>query len=65
MERAVTVGSGDAIILSGGMAVRGRWSRASPTSFTTYTDAAGAPVRLVPGRTWVELARNGAPAVVR
>ncbi|MGI8809086.1 MAG: DUF3048 domain-containing protein [Acidimicrobiales bacterium] len=65
VEKAVTVGSGDAIILSGGMAVRGRWSKPSATAFTTYTDAGGAPLRLSPGRTWVELARNGAAATTR
>ncbi len=65
VEKAVAVGSGDVLILSGGMAVRGRWSKASATSYTTYTDADGAPIRLVPGRTWVELARNGAPATAR
>ncbi|HEV2760061.1 MAG TPA: DUF3048 domain-containing protein [Acidimicrobiales bacterium] len=65
VEKAVTVGSGDAIILSGGVAVRGRWSRPSATAFTTYTDASGAPIRLSPGRTWVELARNGAAATTR
>ena len=47
------------------MAVRGRRSRPDATSFTTYTDAAGNPVTLAPGRTWVELARNGAPATIR
>ena len=65
VEKAVTVGSGDAIILSGGMAVRGRWSKPSADAFTTYTDATGAPIRLLPGRTWVELPRNGAPAATR
>ena len=65
VEKAVTVGSGDAIILSGGMAVRGRWSKPSATAFTTYTDASGTPIRLSPGRTWVELARNGAAATTR
>ena len=65
VEKAVTVGSGDALILSGGVAVRGKWSRSSATAFTTYTDASGAPIRLAAGRTWVELARNGAPATAR
>jgi hypothetical protein len=65
VEKAVTVGSGDALILSGGMAVRGKWSRSSVTAFTTYTDASGAPITLAAGRTWVELARNGAPATAR
>jgi hypothetical protein len=65
VEKAVTVGSGDALILSGGMAVRGRWSRSSATGYTTWTDANGAPLKLAPGRTWVELARNGAAATIR
>lgn len=65
VEKAVTVGSGDALILSGGMAVRGRWSKTSAGEFTTYTDGAGAPIKLLPGRTWVELARNGASATTR
>lgn len=65
VEKATTVGSGDALILAGGMAVRGKWSKPSAGAYTTYTDAAGAPVRLVPGRTWVELARSGAPATTR
>lgn len=65
VEKAVTIGSGDAIVLSGGMAVRGKWSKASAGAYTTYTDADGAPIRLLPGRTWVELARNGDPATTR
>lgn len=65
VEKAVTVGTGDALILSGGMAVRGKWSKSSASAFTTYTDASGAPVKLAAGRTWVELARNGAPATTR
>ena len=65
VEKAVTVGSGDALILSGGMAVRGKWSRDSPTAYTAYTDANGAPIRLAAGRTWIELAQNGAPTTLR
>ena len=65
VEKAVTVGSGEAIVLSGGTAVRGRWSKPSATAYTTYTDASGAPIRLAPGRTWVALARKGAAATTR
>lgn len=65
VEKAVTVGSGDAIVMAGGVAVRGKWSKASATAYTTYTDAAGAPIKLLPGRTWVELARTGAAATTR
>jgi len=65
VEKAVTVGSGDALIVSGGMTVRGRWSKSSAGVFTSYTDTSGAPIRLLPGRTWVELARVGAAASTR
>ncbi len=65
VEKAATVGSGDALILSGGLAVRGKWSRDAATASMTYTDANGAPVRLAAGRTWIELARNGAQFTLR
>lgn len=65
VEKANTVGSGDAIILSAGMAVRGKWSRPSAGAYATYTDAGGAPIKFTPGRTWVELARTGAAASTR
>ena len=65
VEKAVIVGSGDALILSGGVVVRGRWSKSSATAYTTWTDASGAPIRLAPGHTWVELPRTGAPVTTR
>ena len=36
-----------------------RWSKASDTDITRYTDASGADIGLAPGRTWIELARPG------
>lgn len=48
-------GSGDAWIFSDGQLIRGRWARTFPGAPTTFTDAAGVPVLLTPGRTWVEL----------
>ncbi len=64
VDEARVVGSGDAIILSQGKQVRGKWTKTSESSVITYTDAAGAPVRLVPGRTWVALPPLGAPITV-
>ena len=49
-----TVGNGDAWVFSAGKLVKGKWSRTSRTSPTQFTDASGAPIRLTPGRTWVE-----------
>jgi len=58
------VGSGRAWILSGGKVVEGRWHRASLTGPTVYEDAAGRPVRLAPGPTWVELPPVGSAVAV-
>ena len=64
VDEAVVVGSGDAVILSAGKQVAARWSKASPTAVTTYTDSTGAPIRLTPGRTWISLPPAGAPITV-
>jgi hypothetical protein len=56
---AVLVGSGEVWVLTGGKVVRGQWSRPTPEAVTTLTDAAGRPIRLTPGRTWVELPSPG------
>ncbi|MBW3611998.1 MAG: DUF3048 domain-containing protein [Actinobacteria bacterium] len=59
---AVLVGEGEAWVLTGGKLVRGRWSRPDLAAGTSYTDGAGAPIALTPGRTWVELAPPGSAA---
>jgi hypothetical protein len=59
------VGSGEASIVSGGLIVRGRWSKPSTSSVTQYTDASGAPVSLTPGPTWISLARPGLEITAR
>jgi hypothetical protein len=59
------VGSGDAWILSGGRITKGRWSKSSPTAVTKYTDAAGSPVKLAAGRTWVHFAPVGSPVTLK
>lgn len=53
------VGSGEAWLLSNGRVIKGKWSKSSPTAVTKYTDAAGNPVRLTAGRTWVHFAPVG------
>src|SRR5687767_5565383 len=55
VPEADVVGEGDAWFLTGGMLIPCRWSNASDTDTTHYTDASGAPVKLTPGKTWVEL----------
>ncbi|MDA2958602.1 MAG: DUF3048 domain-containing protein [Actinomycetota bacterium] len=57
---AQTVGSGDALVFTGGTVQPAVWARESNTDpIGLFTDAsATTPVRLSPGRTWVELPRN-------
>ena len=59
------VGTGDAWAFSNGQLIKGHWSKASVSAPTQFTDAAGAPLALTPGRTWVELLPTsyGAPPV--
>ena len=49
-----TVGQGQAWVFSDGKVVRGQWTRSDRSQPTQYVDANGAPVKLAPGRTWVE-----------
>jgi len=58
-QQAVTVGEGEAWILTDGKIVKGTWSRPDPKQPAVYKDAAGNPVKLTPGRTWVELPEPG------
>ena len=59
-----TVGQGDAWVFSDGKIVRGHWTRPAKEQPAQYVDAAGKPIKLLPGRTWVELLPIGAPVDV-
>ena len=52
-------GEGDAWVFSNGQLVRGRWTRVYPEVATEFRDAAGQPLSIPPGRTWVELVPVG------
>lgn len=49
------VGKGEAWLFTDGTIIKGTWAKPTKTSVTTYADAGGRPLRLTPGRTWVEL----------
>jgi hypothetical protein len=49
------IGQGDAWVFTSGRIVRGHWAKTTATQPPVYTDAAGNPIALQPGRTWVEL----------
>jgi hypothetical protein len=60
---AVTVGDGEAWILTDGRLVVGRWQRPTEDAPMTFLDGAGEPVRLTAGRTWIELVPTGRASV--
>lgn len=64
VDEAVVIGSGEAVILSDGKIVRGRWDRAGDEP-TKFTDSTGAAVRLQPGQTWLSLVPQGQSVEVR
>ena len=63
VDEAELVGQGEAWVFTDGKVVKGRWSKPTAEAVTAYTDAAGAPVGLTPGTTWVELTPVGAGQV--
>ena len=55
------MGAGEAWVFSNGQLIRGTWGKAFPPAATQFTDAAGQPITLTPGRTWIMLAPIGTP----
>jgi len=60
---AISTGSGRAWVMTGGTVVEGTWKRDDRTQRYTLTTPEGAPLKLTPGRTWIELP-PGAPAAM-
>ena len=58
-SEAEMVGSGRAVVFTGGQMVEGTWTRASKEATTQFLDAGGNPIEMAPGQTWVELLQNG------
>jgi hypothetical protein len=48
-----TIGSGQAYIFQDGVVVSGNWTKKSDTDQFAFTDAAGKPLGLNPGQTWL------------
>jgi hypothetical protein len=53
------VGSGDAVVASGGKTLAARWQKDAQDTPLRLFAADGSPVTLAPGTTWVELVPNG------
>lgn len=64
VPEAMTVGEGDALLLTAGRAQPGRWNRSSEGAPAVFTDTDGAQLRLTPGRTWVEVLPPGSASVL-
>jgi hypothetical protein len=54
-----SIGTGAVSVFRNGQRIDGSWSRPSLTDGTTLTSAAGAPIALAPGGTWVVLVATG------
>ncbi|MFN2506548.1 MAG: DUF3048 domain-containing protein [Acidimicrobiales bacterium] len=61
VQNPEVIGSGDALVFAAGVQVTATWSKPTPDAVTTFTDAAGAPIVLPPGQTWVHLVPPGTP----
>jgi hypothetical protein len=59
VPEAELIGEGEAWVLTAGKLIKGHWSRPSETQTTTYTLPSGEPIKLTPGRTWLELVPLG------
>ena len=55
VPETVLTGSGELTLFSGGQQVGGTWTKGADNDPFVFTDAAGQPLLLRPGNTWVEL----------
>ena len=59
-----TIGTGKAYVFTNGVLYEGKWTRDDRLKPFVLTDSAGAPIKLTPGQTFVEVARAGKTAIV-
>ena len=62
--QAVTVGKGTGFVLTDGGLIQMNWERPKAEAPFTFTDTAGAVIRMTPGRTWVEVSRRNSLVAV-
>jgi hypothetical protein len=63
VPETLLVGSGEALVATGGRTVAAIWSKASVADPVVLAGPDGMPLRLAPGTTWVELVPNRTGAV--
>jgi hypothetical protein len=59
VDEAVTVGTGNAILLTSGQQVPLHWTKSALKAVTAFTTADGQALKLPPGHTWVALVPTG------
>ncbi len=65
LRTALPQGDGRIHVVSGNQSAKGTWYKPFGRTVTNYTDTAGVPLKLSPGRTWVILAPRGTKTTVR
>ena len=63
VPEADLIGEGEVLVLTEGKVIKGRWKKDTLERPIIYTDEAGAPIKLTPGITWVELPKPGMATV--
>jgi len=58
-QELFNIGNGKGWYITNGKAINIKWSKASRSEPTQYTDESGNPVILNPGQTWVQIALSG------
>jgi hypothetical protein len=64
VPRTIMISGGRAWVFEDGRHVEGTWSKASQTAPIVLLDSTGAPIKLAPGNTWVELMPNTAKITI-
>ncbi len=59
VPEAQLVGEGEAWVFVDGKVVKGKWTKTGAADATKFVDPGGAPIKLTPGQTWLELPKPG------
>ena len=63
VPEAQLIGGGEAWVFTNGQVVVGQWAKADAAAVTSFTDSAGQPIGLTPGRTWMALIPPGTATI--
>lgn len=64
VPEAQLIGQGEAWAFVDGKVVKGKWIKPASAEATKFVDAAGAPIKLTPGQTWLELPKPGTASLL-